>query len=235
MKGLLYKEFLLYRGYALVMLWVYVMIAACCITMPIIGIKGDELMALLALWYWMYFAMSGFLTSELFRKDERQSWNSFVTSLPGAVKSAVQCKYYTMLLIHLVTLFGLFVLDCIVVGVANDLACSALIAVVMIFCWRMFMNAVELPFILRFGYVSGMWVKGTVLLIMLTGAIVYGLFGDISFFVEGNVSQKIKDFFLEGNAIWILALFPYIAVGAYYLSYRISLKLYQKGAENYEQ
>ncbi len=235
MKGLLYKEFLLYRGYALVMLWVYAMISVLCIGMPVIGFKGDELITLLTLCYWVIFAVVGFLTSELFRKDERQSWTSFVTSLPGAVKSAVQCKYYTMLLIHLVALFGLFILDCIVVGVANDLACSALIAVVMIFCWRMFMNAIELPFILRFGYVSGMWVKGIVLVIMLAGAIVYGLFGDISFFVEGNVLQKIKEFFINGNAIWILALFPYIAVGAYYLSYRISLKLYQKGAENYEQ
>lgn len=235
MKGLLYKEFLLYRGYALVMLGVYVMISFLCISMPIIGFEADALMVLLTLCYWVIFAFVGFLTSELFRKDERQSWNSFVTSLPGTVKSAVQCKYYTMLMIHLVTLFGLFVLDCIVVGVANDLACSALIAVVMIFCWRMFMNAIELPFILRFGYVSGMWVKGIVLVIMLAGAIVYGLFGDISFFVEGNVLQKIKEFFMNGNAIWILALFPYITVGAYYLSYRISLKLYQKGAENYEQ
>ena len=69
MKGLLYKEFLLYRGYALIMLWVYAMISFLCISMPIIGFEADALMVLLTLFYWVIFAFVGFLTSELFRKD----------------------------------------------------------------------------------------------------------------------------------------------------------------------
>lgn len=235
MRGLLYKEMLSYKIEAIIILWVELMLTVVYISMPVIGIEGEELVMLATLCHWISFAIVGLLNCEVFRHDERKAWTSFAMSLPQATKGVVQSKYYMVLIVNTIMLFLVFLMDCILVGFSGDIAVSTLLVAMMIYCWRMFLSAVEIPFILRFGYMSGMWVKGVVLGIVLGSVVVYGLFGDISFFLEGNVLEKIKTLFVEGNAIWILAWIPYLTVGIYYLSYRISLKLYQKGAENYEQ
>ncbi|MBP5605187.1 MAG: hypothetical protein J6X60_06560, partial [Ruminiclostridium sp.] len=57
---------------------------------------------------------------------------------------------------------------------------SLTVVLVMIFCWRMLVSAVEIPFMIRFGSEHGMQIKGAVMASILMLGIIYFLFGDIS-------------------------------------------------------
>ena len=39
----------------------------------------------------------------------------------------------------------------------------------------------------------------------------------------------------SGDIVFWLSLFPFISIAAYYLSCKISVKIFRKGAETYEQ
>ena len=65
--------------------------------------------------------------------------------------------------------------------------------------------------------------------------VIYALFGDITFLFGDDPVAAITEFLTSGNALLVLSLIPAASVLLYYISYLISLKLYRKGAENYEQ
>ena len=110
-------------------------------------------------------------------------------------------------------------------------------------------NTKSLPFVIRYGSKRGVNIKVAVILIIALCIGIYALFGDISYFMkgEGFVNQiqeavmningnEVADKLLKQDAskLLIASLIPHIIVGLYYLSYRISCKLYLKGTEEYD-
>lgn len=98
--------------------------------------------------------------------------------------------------------------------------------------------AFVVPFIAYFGAEHGKNVMMVFFLGIIAIILIWVMFGDISFLINNRdkgfwailrmlQSQKVL--------VWAGALLPYIAVGGYYLSYRISLKLYRKGVNNDEE
>jgi len=147
----------------------------------------------------------------------------------------VTAKYYAVLIWHLALLFVCFIADTISIAVYGSAAISAVTVAVVIFAFRMLVMAFEIPCMVRYGATTGINVEGSVVGILFMLAGIYALFGDISFFLQENVKEAIWDFLMSGNVIWILALLPYVSGVAYYISYRVSLKMYRKGAESYGQ
>ncbi|MBD5136523.1 MAG: ABC-2 transporter permease [Lachnospiraceae bacterium] len=232
MRGLLYKEFYqfksdMYLVFAFLLLLIF----------PCVGSTGDpELISMvLSLCYMIALLLGGMLSSEFFSKDEKRSWSNFVFSLPQTEKGQVTAKYYAVLLFHLLVLFVCFVIDTIVVAIYGSVTVSGIMAAVIVFAWRILVCAIKIPFMLRFGSMMGNVVEAACfgMILMLLG--VYALFGDISFFLQDNIRDALVAFVTSGNVIWILALLPYVAGVAYYLSYRVSLKAYREGAESYGQ
>ena len=78
------------------------------------------------------------------------------------------------------------------------------------------------------------------MLLVMVIAFEYIFFGDLSIFGSPEkileLFEKLSDTSLMTDiSLVLLAVFPYFAVGLYYLSYKLSCKLYLKGAEEYER
>ena len=71
----------------------------------------------------------------------------------------------------------------------------------------------------------------------MQAAALYFLFGDISWLIEmeDDPVTAFMTWLQSGDIVFWLGLFPFVAVAAYYLSCKISVRLFRKGAENYEQ
>ena len=227
-KGLLYKEFFLLRSGLIFVVVFQTILSGVCISFPLIGFDTKMIILLTAICYYLSFLMLAFVNQELFAHDERRLWSAFVSSTPQAAKGQVACKYYMILIENLVLLFFCYLTDVIVLCVADDVTISAIAVGMFIFCLRILIHAVEIPFMIRFGANMGVAVKSVLLALLVLILLCYGLFGDIAFLFGDDPIVAVYEFVTTGKVIWIAALIPYAAAGAYYLSYCISVKLYKE-------
>lgn len=228
MKGLLYKDLFLLRNGLIFVAVFQTILSGVCISFPVIGLDTKMIILLTSVCYYLSFLLLGLINQELFAHDERCLWSAFVSSTPQAAKGQVACKYYMILIENLVLLFFCYLTDVIVLYVADDVAVSAIAVGMFIFCIRILIHAVEIPFIIRFGSSVGVAVKSVLLALLVLILLCYGLFGDISFLFGDDPIAAVYEFVTTGKVIWIAALIPYAAAGAYYLSYCISVKLYKE-------
>ena len=238
MRGLLYKDFYQLRRDMYLVFGLQVVESIMCI-ISTFTIKQESdpesLCRLLSLSYILFLALGSLMSSGFFSNDEKRPWNNFAISLPQTGKGLVAAKYYSVLIVHLMILFICFVTDTIVVALYGSPAVSGMMTAVLFFVIRILVNAIAIPFMLRFGAALGLNVEVACLGIILMLLGVYALFGDISIFLSGNILDALTMFLTSQNVIWFLALLPFVAALAYYISYRVSLKVYRKGAENYGQ
>lgn len=236
MRGLLYKNFLLYRVDLIVIGCIQFIASATAILMSAAGIYNSEDIMLFSMTlYFCVFITSVLFEQQIFEPDEKRVVSSFIISAPGGTKGHIQSKYYTILIINLLILFCCFITDCIVCGVLKATDHSIGMLCVLFFCINLIFSAFSTPFYIRFGSVYGNYVKFGVLGVIILIAGIYGLFGDISFLLGDNPLAAIMEFLSRGNTLLVLSLFLAATVLIYYVSYWISLKLYRKGAESYEQ
>lgn len=237
MAGLLYKEFMLHKKALLLTAGVAAVMTVYILLMSATSVPEDmsELTMIFAAIYFILFFMVGFLQTEIFRKDESFKWCGFVTSTPKAARGQVQCKYYAVLIANVVMLSWLSLVD----SVAAALGASSMTTMLHVLFWgQLLINAIEFPFSLRFGTNKGTNIKMGIVLSIVIAAIIYGLFGDISFLTSDDAVENIAKFFSGDGmgvlGIWFIGLLPWVALAAYILSCKLSEKLYLKGVENYD-
>ena len=118
----------------------------------------------------------------------------------------------------------------------GEYAASSSIICHMFFCMKLILLAIRVPIHVRFGSAMSFPVQIAGIILITSGILIYALFGDISFFMEDHdLLTMLIEYLSSEKVIFALSLVPYIAVAMYYLSYRISLALYRKGVETYEQ
>lgn len=232
MRGLLYKQIMTFRLPAAFVVLSHLYFAAFMVLSTLDG-KDGNMWAVLEMI--VPFVMFSVCNGELFRYDEREKWCCFAASTPQSSKGQVLVKYYFTLAAHVVILLLCFFMDCLFVALRGDVAASNLMIGYIFFCVSLMMNALEFPFYFRFGSEHGGQVKAASVITVTLLICIYGLFGDISFLLDGNFADTLKNLLSGSAALWSLALFPAAAILVYYLSYRISLCMYRKGMENYEQ
>lgn len=238
MGGLLYKNFFHYRAELIVL---GVLQALCSLTVILLACTSNgqtnamETMIInSALAYGIIFFLTGFFESGLFAHDEKPAAMAFLISTPMGAKHHIQSKYISILLINLAVLFCCFLTDTVAVVIADDAAVSLFAVLVIIFSGNIVLEAFSVPFLVRFGSNHGVGVKGATLGVICAIVGLYVLFGDISMFMEDDFLESLARFFTRGNIVLMLGMFPFVSMGLYYLSYRISLLLFRKGAENYD-
>lgn len=238
MRGLLYREFVQNKWTLLLMAGTSVF---CC--MPILlfssnGTEAKEAVILLLLGVYLFiFGMINLMEENLFAPDETGLWPCFVQSTPSGIQEFLWVKYEFILIVN-----GLALVLCHIV----DLLCSAIyditigtVAVYIIFFfWQVLMSSFDIPFTVCFGSKRGGTIKAFCMLALILLIIVYALFGDLSMFGSPDIFYEFILGILEGRSVpdWLLGvmgIFPFAACGIYYLSYRISCKLYKKGAGHY--
>lgn len=235
MRGLLYKDLVLSR-FALIFVTItnLIMYALC----VIVGMTAEDgfnvIIAAGGVCYFTFFVIN-LVSVAFFRVDESRQWYHFVASTPQTLKGQIEGKYLFLLIVCLVNLFLCLVTDTLIRAVRGSADLPVLIFGFYFFCLRLLMNALEIPFIVRFGADRGF----NLMLLFLGGVMllvgIYALFGDISMFLGDDPMEILKKLFSTDVMIWVLALLPYAAVTLYYLSYRVSRRLAAKGVESYEQ
>ena len=175
----------------------------------------------------------------IYAHDERKVWSSFVTASPLGADAQVLSKYYLNLVLDFSIYLWGFVCDnasMLISGVYGSAS-----SIYTLFFWiHIILRALEMPFLIRFGQTHGRTYKILILAVITFMGIVYLLFG----YIPENFSLDACFEFIFGlsnnqttmstAALGVMALLPYVAMGLYYLSYKISCKWYRKGVECYE-
>lgn len=181
------------------------------------------------------FLLTNVINQHLFQADERRTWQYFALSTPQKEQGQIGSKYILVLLVNLVTLLWLLLLDCVFGHMAEKPGLSTSSALLLFFSLMLVMDAIEMPFVFRFGSTYGAKYKGYVLLGIFGVVGIYLLYGDISFLRTGDPLSAFLGKLQGGTLHRFLDLLPYIAVVLYFLSYCLSLKIMKKGIEAYEE
>lgn len=245
MTGLLYKE-CKQNGRMLILTIVVpflVTLFPLCVTMPFIGkeeairLALEPVMRLLMMCIGL-FIVNGMM-SELFRGDDKKLWAYFVVSNPKGVKGFMYYKYVLVFAMNgLYMAAGIFA-DALLTTMsyfATGKAASGMMNMyIAVFYLLLFLCAVDIPFIIRFGVRKGSFIKTGMMLAICT-IIVVGFailpenIGDNLIRTVSAVSEDKAD----STLMLFISLCPYIALAAFVGSYRFSCKIFMKGVTEYD-
>lgn len=249
MAGLIYKEFMVNRKMILSIIAVVVIMSFAIIFMPSSSPVLDGVS--IALPFCLFLGIDFVLVGEAvqngtFDADERKKWADYIISSPMTDKGQVFSKYcFSMVCSAVLILWSIF-LDAVINAVYNvTISGITQMAIVIFFSLTTLARSIEFPFYIRFGKKYGDKLRSFLGMFLLFIAIVYMLFGDLSIFAL----DKLKEFFTfllfpspEAEMpvaaqilMGVIYLLPAVSMIAYYVSYRISVKLYKKGAECFDK
>ncbi len=239
MAGLLYKELVLNKKNIISIAAAEIAISLV-IFMPIfdgVSEDADILVSLLSTVMIPMMFLSLGMIAGFFEVDETKKWAYFISSSPVTQTGHIRTKYFFTFLMYTALLVWCYYLSAFAAVLGGSINMS--IAIFMLWAMLIF-NAVEFPFIVRFGTKAGGYIKSAFMIALMLIFIEYALFGDISAFSDSEKIFKFIERLSETTAISdimcvLTAIFPCAAFGLYYLSYKISCKLFLKGAEEYDR
>lgn len=188
--------------------------------------------------YIMIFIVISGIQINIFSLDERKNYSSFIMSTPIGENGQVLSKYYEIILLSFSGVIYGYLCD-IIASLISGKTKSTMMIYLTLFFVQIFLRAVDIPFYVRYGQKYG----GTIKIAMIGGfsfiGIVYCLFGKLPDFTIDTMFESIIKWLADTKAVsltslGIIAVFPYITVLCFYISYKISVKVYKKGVEVYE-
>lgn len=236
MRGLLYKDIMISIRYIIMFVFqVLIVMVGFFFFAPEIGKDSEVFYLTKCVFFYIPFFIASICNGENLKMDEKHVWCNFVISSPQAVGGQVLCKYILLLLENL------FIY---VLCLAGDLICCAVYGGIESSVWKIMLiyvalntnlNAIELPFMIRFGTSRGMQIKGSIFAVLFCAATIYFLFGDLSFFRKHNgidFSLELATSPIDLTKICIIMWV--VSIILYAISYYISTLLYRAGVEAYE-
>ncbi len=178
------------------------------------------------------------LQSNIFAHDERRVWAYYVTSTSLNHKGQVLSKYFLSIAISGVGVLWGMVMDFIngaIYGVQGSTSAICLL----FFFGQTLMRALDIPFKIRYGEKNGTTYRLFSLALIIFVVAGYLLFGPLPAGGSDSVFEFIINLFtnpkmLTTALLGFLGIAPYVIMLAYYVSYKISCKLYLKGVDEYE-
>ena len=180
------------------------------------------------------FLASGTLQMMVLRGDDRKLWGYWITASADGYKGFLRVKYEMIFGMIVLFLFSLQLVDMGYCAVAADLGKTDAgsisdIAFLLGFVQILF-RATDIPFTYRFGSKKGSFIK---LICMVTLAIILGAVLIFSAEHIEHIIETARDLFSQNSSL-ILSVGLVVCFGLYYLSYRITCRLYLKGVEQYD-
>lgn len=194
--------------------------------------------------YMLIMIFSYFFQGLLNKTDQLRLPVYFAIASSAGVNGYLKAKYTACFLLGFIAMNICIVTDLIastIIDVRTALVPTSFTALcTTAFLATLLLNAIEIPFIVRFGYKKGIILKATFFLLLLISIGMYFLFGDISMF--GSMEDFIQ-FLIDiisgkrGGTVLIAlsALSPIVIGMLYILSYKLSCKLFLKGVEQLEE
>lgn len=186
------------------------------------------------------FTVSGIM-SEVFNGDDKKLWAYFVVSSPKGVKGYMYSKYVLTFMMNFLYMVSWMFADNLLSTVNYFVTGKELeTAFTQFYLMEVFLilmiSAIDIPFTVRYGSKRGSLVKMTVMLTLCTAAVA------VFSFLPDGAREKLLDLasaVLNGEAdgilMLVLSLYPYIAFSAFLYSYKVSCKLFLKGADEYDK
>ncbi|WP_173386864.1 ABC-2 transporter permease [Ruminococcus flavefaciens] len=181
------------------------------------------------------FLAAGALQMLVLRGDDRKLWGYWITATPDGYKGFLRVKYEMIFGMIVLLMFSVQFVDMGYCEVAADMGKADAVqisGIALLLCFvQILLRAIDIPFVYRFGSKRGSFVK-------LTCFVAAALSFSALFVIY---QEKFDPFFEMGigvftteNSSLILSVGLVACLALYYLSYRITCKLYLKGVEQYE-
>lgn len=236
MLGLLYKDYIAVKGkyFLMALFGQFLLVAAIRIT--VVDEVLDHILPALVMMMLCVFAVVIPLTFEisLMKADEGRKQKQYFLSLPVSRRQYVASKYiFLAIAFYIIQSVATFeFLVCLVNMKSEEMSakmstCQMLVPTFIALC--MVTCALELPFFVGMGVKKGMAAKESIIFIVLFLAIDYIMFGDLSIVEEANVMSLI-DYFMKHPEIsmTVQVLTPIVSILLYYVSYLISVRLFER-------
>ncbi|WP_303798229.1 ABC-2 transporter permease [Ruminococcus flavefaciens] len=181
------------------------------------------------------FLVAGALQMLVLRGDDRKLWGYWITATPDGYKGFLRVKYEMIFGMIVLFLFSLQCVDRGYCAVAADMGITEIdevsgIAVPLCFV-QILSRAIDIPFVYRFGSKKGSFIK---LICMVILAILICAVLVLNVDNMDRITEMVRKVFNENNSSLILSLGLIVCLALYYLSYRITCRLYLKGVEQYD-
>lgn len=180
------------------------------------------------------------LISGVFLGDDNKLWAFFTASTPNGVKNFMYNKYVLCFaltgLYMVISNFGESLYDTISFLITGKESADISSIYIIVFFALLFMNAVDIPFMVRFGQKKGSIIKTTLMLAISTAAVI--IWGNLPYEYQDSIMKAITSIWNgEADSIIMLAtgILPVICLVAYPLSYKISCILFMKGVNGYDK
>lgn len=241
MKGLLYRSFRQSFASMMVIFGVQLALNICLIVLAsisspstnesaandIIFFQGVDIFA-------TFFLITCTYSQCIFLPDEKHAWSFFTISSPLSMAGQIRSKFYFLLAECTVFVCIKMIFDTIICAAAGTPIVSANTVMTVLYCATLIYIAIEIPFMARYGTNVGTSIKTATFGAIVFIAAVYFLFGDIALFDEPDIIAAIMERLTQNRVLAAINIIMYAALPIYYLSYRLSVILYRKGVENYE-
>lgn len=178
----------------------------------------------------IFFAI-GVIENGLLTEDEQKGYCQFILSAPQGGNGHVLSKYYECMFLNILGAFWcLFI--CAVSDMLTNTMSSMEIWIMILLFFQIFLRAVELPFLFRFGSRYGEYYKIGIGLLIMFVALAYGLYGDISHMksLEEFLDwfSNLSDTQLADGSMFLCGILPVLCLVLYYVSYHLSCRAYKK-------
>ena len=243
MTGLIYKEWRQNRLY--IILTAVCGVLAVLVPIPMTMLNGDGLQALAGkqgtvvrvVGLLLGFLGTGALQNLAVRGDDRKAWSVFIASSPEGADGFLRIKYEMIFAMSVVTMSACLLFEQLLGAIVFDVTGKELadisgVYMTLVFL-QLFLRATDLPFIIRFGDKRGGMIKMITIVVLFIALTVVIMINPGDMIVR--LANWIENGFDGDIAPFVISIFPFAAIGAYFLSYRISCRIYMKGAEQYDK
>ena len=181
------------------------------------------------------FLAAGAMQMLVIRGDDRKLWGYWITASPDGYKGFLRVKYEIVFAMIVLFMFTLQLTDIGYQAFADDngkAEAVQLSGMAFPLCFvQILLRAIDIPFVYRFGSKRGSYIKLSCLVLAALA------FSALSVIFKEHFEPVLKmgrKLFSPENSSLVLSVGSVVCLGLYYLSYRITCKLYLKGVEQYE-
>ncbi len=237
MTGLVYKEWKQNRFFILMMI--------ACGLLPFVMIlynreivtNPEEMSNFRIICTVIAFLAAGCIQTMVLQGDDRKIWGYWITAAPDGYCGFIRVKYEMVFAMIVLFVTSLRMFDELFCAAAADkgweLTSSMSTFAIPLAFLQVLLRATDIPFTLRYGNKKGGIIKliYCILFVIIISVLVLTNAGNIDVILF-ETGEKL---FTEDNLTLALGILCVIALAAYYISYRISCRVYLKGVEQYDK
>ena len=257
MRGLMYRDmkYILYRQFLLYLYFVGIYLLTAFLFKQFATEDAHKLFPLLvAMIGIIVFIMMQMLPGQLMKTEEKKEWKYYLIASGLGVKKIVAERYLMTFLMNFWCYVFSYLMMLILFPLADSSTAAQLFSLAnMVYLgmlgFNLFIQAFELPLAYRYGGAQSDKMRVAIWLILLLPIAIYLLFGDIDWLLgENGFYYRYQEYIqdpealteaansymrnLSRIAVFVFTLIPHLLVLCYYLSYKISCKVYVKGVKD---